>query len=231
MKRSLPASYSPIAARGSIALTIMRLLIELELDLVGGAGEGGVRPSRCRRSGNRGRRCPARRRTGPARPPPRPAAAWSRPAAARCRSRSLRRRPWPAAASPPPRRRSDRRQSAPCRSAAPAAAGFFRSEPSLLLNGSADCSVPYGLEVRAGVDAEHARHCLRRRGADRLDAAVRERAAHDEGMGLAGQVDVVGVAALAAQQLGVFGARHRLADAEAGSVGRVLNVHGDVAPG
>ena len=62
-----PCRSSPIAARGSIALTISRVLLKLELDLVRGAGEGRVRPSRCRRSGSRARRCPARRRRSPAR--------------------------------------------------------------------------------------------------------------------------------------------------------------------
>jgi hypothetical protein len=35
-------------------------------------------------------------------------------------------------------------------------------------------------------------------------------------MGLAGKIDVVGVTALAANELGVFGAAHRLTDAEFG---------------
>ena len=39
-------------------------------------------------------------------------------------------------------------------------------------------------------------------------------AAHDHGIGLAGQVEVVGVAALAPHQRGVLLAAHRLADAE-----------------
>ena len=54
----------------------------------------------------------------------------------------------------------------------------------------------------------------RRRGVDAADDAVRIVAAHDHRIGLARQVDVVGVMALAAQQHRVFGARHRLADRE-----------------
>ena len=42
--------------------------------------------------------------------------------------------------------------------------------------------------------------------------AVRVAAAHHHRVGLAGQADVVGIVALAAQQHRVLGARHRLAD-------------------
>ena len=69
-------------------------------------------------------------------------------------------------------------------------------------------------EVGAGIDAKHARHRARGRGVDALDHAMRDAAAHHHRIGLAGELDVVGVAALAAHQRGVLGAGHRLADAE-----------------
>ncbi len=86
-------------------------------------------------------------------------------------------------------------------------------------------------EVRAGVDRDHALHLLGGGGVDRLDPPVRHGRAQDEGMRLIRQVDVVGVAAFAAQQRGVFLARHRLADGIGGSgLGGVLNVHGVISP-
>jgi len=56
---------------------------------------------------------------------------------------------------------------------------------------------------------------------------MRLAAADHHGIGLAGQVDVVGVASLAAQQLRVLGARHGLADPELhqGKTGVVERVH------
>ena len=51
-------------------------------------------------------------------------------------------------------------------------------------------------------------------GVDALDHAVRVAAAHHHRIGLAGKLDVVGVAAVAAHQRRILGARHRLADAE-----------------
>ena len=83
-------------------------------------------------------------------------------------------------------------------------------------------------EVGAGIDAEHARHLARGRDVDALDHAVRDAAAHDHRIGLAGELDVVGVAAGSAHQRRVLGARHRLADAEfhqGEAVRIVLQVH------
>jgi hypothetical protein len=45
---------------------------------------------------------------------------------------------------------------------------------------------------------------------------VRQLAAHEDGIGLARQVEIVRVAALAAQERRILHARHRLADAELG---------------
>ena len=50
--------------------------------------------------------------------------------------------------------------------------------------------------------------------------------AHDDGKGLAGQIDVIGIAGLTLHQNRVFRAQHRLADAEFGEgpliVGRMI---------
>ena len=71
-----------------------------------------------------------------------------------------------------------------------------------------------GGEVGAGPDAEHAGHRLGGRGVDAADDAVGMAGAHDPGIGLAGQVEIVGVFALAAHQRVVFLAADRLPDAE-----------------
>ena len=71
-------------------------------------------------------------------------------------------------------------------------------------------------EILAGVNAEHARHLSRRLNVDAANDSMRVRRAHDHAIGLAGKVDVVGIAALPLHQLGVFRARHRLADGEFG---------------
>ena len=68
------------------------------------------------------------------------------------------------------------------------------------------------LQIGGGIDAEHAGHFARRLGVDGADDAVGVLAAHHHRIGLAGQGDVVGIVPLAAQQHGVFLARHRLAD-------------------
>ena len=69
------------------------------------------------------------------------------------------------------------------------------------------------VEVLAGPHAEHARHCLGGVGADTAEDAVGMGRADDHAMGLAGQVEIVGVAALAAHQRVVFLAADRLPDA------------------
>ena len=71
-----------------------------------------------------------------------------------------------------------------------------------------------GGKIGAGIDAEHARHVARRRRIDALDHAMGNAAADHHGIGFAGELDVVGVAALSTHQHRVFGAPHRLADAE-----------------
>ena len=86
--------------------------------------------------------------------------------------------------------------------------------PSRLLNAHDAFERAVVGEIGAGIDPEHARHGARGRGVDALDHAMRDAAAHDHRIGLAGELDVVGVAALAAHQHRILGARHRLADAE-----------------
>ncbi len=70
------------------------------------------------------------------------------------------------------------------------------------------------LQFGAAIDAEHARHFPRRRHIDATDRAVGDGAAHHHHIGLPGQADVVGIAALAAQQLRILDPRHRLPDRE-----------------
>ena len=71
-----------------------------------------------------------------------------------------------------------------------------------------------GGEVGSGPDAEHAGHRLGGRGVDAADDAVGVAGAHDPGIGLAGQIEIVGVFALAAHQRVVFLAADRLPDTE-----------------
>ena len=75
---------------------------------------------------------------------------------------------------------------------------------------------PVGGQIGRGINTEHARHRLRRVGADRADDAVGFTAADDDGVDLAGPVEIIRVAAFAAHQFGIFAAPHRLADAEFG---------------
>jgi hypothetical protein len=67
-------------------------------------------------------------------------------------------------------------------------------------------------QVLRGVDREHARHCPGFLEVYFFQDAMGMCAPDDEGIGLVRLVDVVGVAAFAAQQYGVFEARQRLAD-------------------
>jgi hypothetical protein len=69
-------------------------------------------------------------------------------------------------------------------------------------------------EVGAGPDAQHARHRLRGCGVDAANDAVRVAGAHDPGIDLAGQREIVGVFTLAADQRVVFLAADRLPNAE-----------------
>ena len=73
-----------------------------------------------------------------------------------------------------------------------------------------------GLEVLAGKDRQHPGIDLGGGGVDAADDAMGNAAAHHHRIGLAGPADVVGVAAFAAHQLGVFAAANRLTDAEFG---------------
>jgi hypothetical protein len=81
-------------------------------------------------------------------------------------------------------------------------------------------------EVGAEDDGEHARHLPRGGSVHAADQAVRVAAAHDDGVGLAGQGLVVAVGALAAEEDRVLGARHGLADGEASEVGIESIEHG-----
>ena len=67
-------------------------------------------------------------------------------------------------------------------------------------------------EVGAGPDPEHARHRLGGRGVDAANDAVGVAGAHDPGIGLPGQAEIVGIFALAAHQRVVFLAADRLPD-------------------
>ncbi len=71
-------------------------------------------------------------------------------------------------------------------------------------------------EIGRRVDRQHPRHGLGCGGIDAADDAMGDVAAHHHRIGLPGAVGVVGVAALAPHQSGVFAARHRLTDAEFG---------------
>ena len=75
-------------------------------------------------------------------------------------------------------------------------------------------AVTGGREIGSGPDPEHARHRLGGRGVDAADDAVGVAGAHDPGIGLARQIEIVGVFALAAHQRVVFLAADRLPDAE-----------------
>ena len=81
-----------------------------------------------------------------------------------------------------------------------------------------------------GVDRQHARHGACRRGVDAFQDPVRDAAAHHHGIGLAREVDVVGIAAAAAQESRILHARHGLADTEfhQGELGVVVRVHGNL---
>ena len=83
------------------------------------------------------------------------------------------------------------------------------------------------IEVGMGVDRQHARHGACRRGVDAFQHPVRDAAAHHHGVGLAREVDVVGIAAAAAQESRILHARHGLADTEfhQGEFGVVVGVH------
>ncbi len=90
-----------------------------------------------------------------------------------------------------------------------------------------------GLQVGAGIDREHAGHRARGRSVDALEHAMGMARPHDRRIGLAGKAQVVGVAALAAHELGVLGARHRLPDAELlhrPCACIILNIHDFCAP-
>ena len=71
-------------------------------------------------------------------------------------------------------------------------------------------------QIGGGIDRQHARHRLGGAGVDGADHTVGNATAHHHRIGLAGPTDVVGVAAFAAHQRGVFAAQYRLTDAEFG---------------
>ena len=70
--------------------------------------------------------------------------------------------------------------------------------------------------IRAGEHRDHARRGARRRDVDAPDPRVRVGRAHEARVRLAGQVDVVAVAAVADEQARVVLAEDRLAEAIAG---------------
>jgi hypothetical protein len=78
--------------------------------------------------------------------------------------------------------------------------GSFIGVPSMLLISQPQGRPPDGLEVLAGEDADHARRLGGGGGVDALDAGVRIGRAQEEGVGLPGQRDVVGVLALAGEE-------------------------------
>ncbi len=73
-------------------------------------------------------------------------------------------------------------------------------------------AVTGGGKIGSGPDAEHARHRLGGRRVDAAEDAVGVAGTHDPGIGLAGQVEIVGIFALAAHQRVVFLAADRLSD-------------------
>ncbi len=89
-------------------------------------------------------------------------------------------------------------------------------------------AVAGGREIGAGENCKHAGHGAGGGGIDRPNDAVGMVAANDDGMGLTGQCDVVGIASGAAHQYRILGAQHGLADAELGDregVRIVLQIH------
>ena len=79
-----------------------------------------------------------------------------------------------------------------------------------------------GDHVFADPDTKHAGHLFRGGCVDRPDRAVSVRAAHHHAVNLSRQIDVVGIAALAANQRVVLLAHHRLAHAEFLRCNRIL---------
>ncbi len=75
-------------------------------------------------------------------------------------------------------------------------------------------SVSGGVEIGGDVDRQDTRHRARRRDVDRPDDAMRVPAAHHHGIGLSREVEIVGIAPLAAQELRILHARYRLTNAE-----------------
>ncbi len=77
-----------------------------------------------------------------------------------------------------------------------------------------ECPVAGGGEIGPRIDAEHARHRPRGCRVDRANEPMGVAAAHHHRMGLTGDADIVGKAALAADQLGILATQHRLANSE-----------------
>ncbi len=91
-------------------------------------------------------------------------------------------------------------------------------------------AVAHRREIGGGIHRDDARHGLGRIGVDALEHAVRVGAAHEGGVELARQAHIVGIAALAAHEDGIFLPLHGLADAELHRgevVGGCPNVHGN----
>jgi hypothetical protein len=79
---------------------------------------------------------------------------------------------------------------------------------------------PVRRQVRAGIDGEHPRHFPRRLGIHSPQHPVRVRASHHVRVRLPWLVQVVGIAALAGEELRVLRAAYRLADVVIGRQGR-----------
>jgi hypothetical protein len=71
-----------------------------------------------------------------------------------------------------------------------------------------------GVQIPGRDDGVHALHATSRIRIDRAHLAVRHPTADHNGKKLLGAVKVIGIATFAAQQDGIFLARHRLADGE-----------------
>ena len=89
-----------------------------------------------------------------------------------------------------------------------------RSVAVLHRHRAGDVADPVGFEVGPGIDREHAGGGAGGGDIEDRDLAVARRGAQEDRMGLAGRVDIVGVASAARKQARVLAARDRLADPE-----------------
>jgi hypothetical protein len=78
-------------------------------------------------------------------------------------------------------------------------------------------------QIGPGKDSEHTGHAVRLRDIDRIDRAMRISAADHHRKGLSREIEIVAVAALAAQQHRVLVTWYRLTDGEFGE-GKVVEI-------